>query len=45
VKENEIAVIVDMIDRVLTDITNETTIATVRKEVNEMMSNRPLFHW
>ena len=45
VKENEIAVIVHMIDRVLTDITNETTIATVRKEVNEMMSNRPLFHW
>ena len=45
VKENEIAVIVDMIDRVLTDITNETTIAAVRKEVNEMMSNRPLFHW
>jgi glycine hydroxymethyltransferase len=45
VKENEIAAIVDMIDRVLTDITNETTIASVRKEVNEMMSNRPLFQW
>jgi glycine hydroxymethyltransferase len=45
VKENEIAVIVDMIDRVLTDITNESTIASVRKEVNEMMSNRPLFQW
>ena len=45
VKENEIAIIVDMIDRVLTDITNESTIASVRKEVNEMMSNRPLFQW
>lgn len=45
VKENEIAVIVEMIDRVLTDITNQDTIATVRKEVNEMMSKRPLFQW
>lgn len=45
VKENEIAVIVEMIDRVLTDITNQDTIASVRKEVNEMMSKRPLFQW
>ncbi len=45
VKENEIAIIVDMIDRVLSDITNESTITSVRKEVNEMMGNRPLFQW
>lgn len=45
VKENEIAVIVEMIDRVLSDITNQDTIVAVRKEVNEMMSQRPLFQW
>ena len=45
VKESEIASIVDMIDRVLSDISNESTIASVRAEVNEMMSNRPLFQW
>ena len=45
VKEGEIASIVDMIDRVLSDISNEFTIASVRAEVNEMMSNRPLFQW
>lgn len=45
VKEGEVAKIVEMIDRVLTDITSESTIAAVRKEVNEMMSNRPLFQW
>ena len=45
VKEGEIAIIVDMIDRVLSDISNESTIASVRAEVNEMMSNRPLFQW
>jgi glycine hydroxymethyltransferase len=45
VNENEIAKIVELIDRVLTDITNETTIDAVRKEVNELMGNRPLFQW
>ncbi len=45
VKETEISRIVDMIDRVLSDISNESTIASVRAEVNEMMSNRPLFQW
>lgn len=45
VKENEIAVIVEMIDRVLSDITNQDAIVAVRKEVNEMMSQRPLFQW
>jgi len=45
VKETEISRIVEMIDRVLSDISNESTIASVRAEVNEMMSNRPLFQW
>ena len=45
VKENEIAKIVELIDRVLTDISNEATIEAVRKEVNELMGNRPLFQW
>ena len=45
VKEDEISRIVEMIDRVLSDISNESTIASVRAEVNEMMSNRPLFQW
>jgi glycine hydroxymethyltransferase len=45
VKEHEIENIVDLIDRVLSDINNEETISTVRKEVNELMSSRPLFQW
>jgi len=45
VNENEIAKIVELIDRVLTDISNEATIEAVRKEVNELMGNRPLFQW
>jgi glycine hydroxymethyltransferase len=45
VQENEIAKIVELIDRVLTDISNEATIDAVRKEVNELMGNRPLFQW
>lgn len=45
VKENEIAKIVELIDRVLSDISNEATIEAVRKEVNDLMGNRPLFQW
>ncbi len=45
VMENEIAKIVELIDRVLSDITNEVTIEAVRKEVNDLMGNRPLFQW
>ena len=44
-KEAEMEKIVDMIDRVLSDPDNEQVIATVRKEVNEMMSKFPLFAW
>ena len=43
VKETEIPRIVDLIDRVLMNLDNESEIAAVRKEVNEMMSSYPLF--
>jgi glycine hydroxymethyltransferase len=45
VNETEIPKIVELIDRVLTDFTNETTIEAVRKEVNALVSGRPLFKW
>ena len=43
--EPEIPKIVELIDRVLSDFTNETTIEAVRKEVNALVSGRPLFKW
>ncbi|MBQ2076437.1 MAG: serine hydroxymethyltransferase [Bacteroidales bacterium] len=45
VKEDKMAVIVDLIDRVLCDPENEKVIADVRAEVNKMMANYPLFAW
>lgn len=45
VKDDEIPIIVGLMDRVLTNISDEATIEAVRKEVNELMSNRPLFQW
>lgn len=45
VKEDEIPAIVALIDRVLMNINDEATIEAVRKEVNKLMSNRPLFQW
>lgn len=44
-KEEQMELIVDMIDRVLSDIENEANIAAVRKEVNELMAQYPLFAW
>ncbi|MDE5543867.1 MAG: serine hydroxymethyltransferase, partial [Bacteroidales bacterium] len=44
-KEADMPVIVDLIDQVLCDVNNEAVIEKVRKTVNEMMSNRPLFAW
>jgi glycine hydroxymethyltransferase len=43
IQESEVLQIVGLIDRILTDITNEDTIAAVKKEVNAMMSGYPLF--
>ncbi len=45
VEANEIPKIVELVDRVLSDINNDENIAAVRKEVNELMSSRPLFTW
>ena len=44
-KENEIAKVVDLIDRVISHIEDEKVIADVRGEVNALMSRRPLFAW
>jgi glycine hydroxymethyltransferase len=45
VKETEIPQIVALIDRVLTNATNEQVLADVKKEVNALMSGKPLFAW
>jgi glycine/serine hydroxymethyltransferase len=38
-------IIVDLIDRVIADYTNEKVIEKVRAEVNEMMTPFPLFSY
>ena len=45
VKEDKMEYIVSLIDRVLSAPEDEAVIAAVRKEVNEMMANYPLFAW
>lgn len=42
-KESESVQIVDLIDRVLSNVNNESAINKIRSEVNEMMKTRPLF--
>jgi len=42
-KEEHMEPIVDLIDRVISDIENEKTINTVKEEVNKMMGSFPLF--
>ena len=37
--------IVDRIDRILSNIDDENVIAEVKKEVNTMMNPRPMFAW
>jgi glycine hydroxymethyltransferase len=44
-KEDEIPDVVELIDRVLNDISNEATILAVKDEVNTLMRHRPLFQW
>ena len=44
-KEDSMPVIVELIDRVLSDPENEENIAAVRAEVNRMMAGYPLFAW
>jgi len=45
VKEGEMAKVVELIDKVITNIDNEEVIASVRAEVNALMGHRPLFAW
>ena len=45
VKEDKMAYIVELIDRVLSDPENKDVIAAVRAEVNALMANYPLFAW
>jgi glycine hydroxymethyltransferase len=45
IKENEIPVIVTLIDRALMNKDNEFEIEAIRKDVNSLMSDRPLFAW
>ncbi|MFM7668864.1 MAG: serine hydroxymethyltransferase [Bacteroidota bacterium] len=45
VKENEISVIVSLIDQALMNKDNDSKLIEIRKEVNALMSNRPLFTW
>lgn len=45
VNETEIPQIVALIDRVLTNADNEQVLAEVKKEVNALMSGKPLFAW
>jgi len=45
INHSEILTIVDLIDRVLSNIGDESVIDSVRKEVNALMSHRPLFKW
>ena len=45
VKEDQMPVIADMIDRVLSNPEDEKVIAEVRAEVNAMMDKYPMFAW
>lgn len=44
-KEEHMAPIVDLIDEVLSDIENEEVIESVKKRVNKMMGDFPMFDW
>jgi len=44
-KDNEMETIVNLIDRVITNIEDEAVIGAVKKEVNALMQDRPLFTW
>jgi len=42
-KEDSMEVIADLVDSVIVDFENESKIASVRKEVNKLMSQYPLY--
>lgn len=45
VQANEIPTMVEFIDKVITNSNDETILKSIKKEVNELMSERPLFQW
>ena len=45
VLSSEIPQIVDLMDKVLTNYTDEDVISSVRADVNVLMGKRPLFQW
>ena len=45
IKEDDIQTIVNLIDRALMNKDNETEIQIIKTEVNQFMSDRPLFTW
>lgn len=45
VKEDEMVKVVELIDKVITNIDNEAVVAEVKLEVNKLMGHRPLFTW
>jgi glycine hydroxymethyltransferase len=45
VKEDEISAIVSLIDKALMNKDNDSSLLEIRKEVNALMSARPLFTW
>ena len=45
VNTDEIAVITDLIDQSLTNHNNEDALKLIRHQVNELMTNKPLFKW
>lgn len=44
-KEKHMPVIVDLIDKVISDIENEDVLKSVKKQVNDMMAEFPMFAW
>ncbi len=44
-KENDMVTIVELLDKVIENHTDEAKLAEIKKEVKELMSNRPLFTW
>jgi glycine hydroxymethyltransferase len=45
IKEDDIPTIVNLIDRALMNKENESEIHNIKAEVNQFMSDRPLFTW
>ncbi len=44
-KENHMELIVELVDRVISNINDDSVIEATRKEVNELMKQFPLFAW